>query len=153
MLGMFTAGCGLGIMRGPNDRVLAEAQEVFTASGHSCRTQGESIVCDERSPSKQPLLISTGGTALGFATYVDTQPAFGQSCASLAPSVEATTRSLDLKVDCTMTSDKVDRLLILGAAPIPSDGMTAEECDEAATSFLTTSHDWVERLKQANATP
>ena len=129
-------GCGLAVVRGPESTVLAQAKEIHVVAGHACKTEGNVVRCDADDPKRNPLLISSGPSSLGFATYADTQPTFGRSCAELAPAMKALPQPAGTKIDCADTKDGSDRLLIVGFLPIPEGGMSDADFESGVTAFM-----------------
>ena len=144
---LLLTGCGLAVVRGPEDRVLDQAREIHAVAGHRCKRDGSVVRCDPDDPQRSPLLISAGPNLVGLATYADAKPAFGRSCAELAPAMRAAPPPDGCKVDCAATKDGSDRLLIVGFVPIPEGGMSDADSERGVDAFMKDATAYMAKLK------
>jgi hypothetical protein len=144
------SGCGLAIVRGPANQVMSQASEIHTAAGHHCTSDGSAIHCDEGDPKRNPLLLTASGeTMMGIATYADTKSTFGHTCAEMAPAVAASRKPDLFAVDCAITKDGIDRLLLLAPLPIPEGGMADSSFEAGIDAFMKDANAYIENLKNA----
>jgi len=145
---LFLTGCGLAIVRGPEANVLAQAQEIHVVAGHRCATDGNVVHCDEGDPKRNPLLISGGPNAVGFATYADAQPTFSRTCGELALAIHGVPQPAGYKADCMVTKEGVDRLLIVSLFPIPEGGMSDADFEGAVSTFMADANGYIAKLRE-----
>lgn len=146
---LLLAACGLAIVRGPESQVLAQAKEIHVGAGHTCTNDGAVLHCDEKDPRRNPLLVSVDGDLMAFATYADTHATFGHGCAELAPLIAASRKPQLFKIDCAVTTDGIDRLLMLAPFPIPEGGVADSSFEGAIDAFLRGANGYVANLKTA----
>ncbi|CAN5499280.1 hypothetical protein BH09MYX1_BH09MYX1_54750 [soil metagenome] len=144
---ILVSACGLAIVRGPEDQVLAQAQEIHATAGHRCVKQTETVLCDEGDSKRNPLLISAGPNTVGLATYTDAKATFEKTCAELAPSIASGPKPGGYQIDCAPTKDGVDRLLIIALFPIPEGGMTDADFEAGVAAFMKDADSYVVYLK------